>query len=78
MTYTIERTHLTEEEYAAAFHYYESQQKGPGLKFEKETDVLMACITTNPYFFQRKYKHYREAVIKNSHILLCMKLQVNW
>lgn len=64
MPFKLEITVLAEEEYSSAFHYYEEQQPGLGDKFEKETDYLMDKLKINPYLFQRKYKHYREAVYK--------------
>ena len=63
-TYKIEITNLAEEEYSSAFHYYEALQTELGDKFEKETEYLMDKLKVNPYLFQRKYKHYREAVFK--------------
>lgn len=64
MNFKIDITILAEEEYSTAFSYYEEQQLGLGSKFEKETDFLMAKLKVNPYLFQRKFKHYREAVYK--------------
>ncbi|MFN7911387.1 MAG: type II toxin-antitoxin system RelE/ParE family toxin [Bacteroidota bacterium] len=64
MAYKLEITILAAEEYNSAFNYYEKQQQGLGDKFEKETDNLIEKLRANPYLFQRKYKHYREAVYK--------------
>lgn len=64
MAFKVEITILAEEEYSSTFCYYEEQQPGLGDKFEKETDYLMDKLKLNPYLFQRKYKHYREAVYK--------------
>ena len=64
MVYKLEITILAEKEYSYSFHYYEEQQPGLGDRFEKETDYLMEKLKVNPYLFQRKYKHYREAVYK--------------
>lgn len=64
MPYKIEISSLAEEEYSSAFNYYEEQQSGLGDTFEKETDYLIAKLRVNPYLFQRKYKHYREAIFK--------------
>ena len=55
---------LAEEEYSSAFLFYQEKQHGLGVRFEKETDHLMKKLESNPYLFQRKYKHYREAVYK--------------
>lgn len=65
MTFKLEITTLAEEEYSSAFHYYQEQQQGLGDKFEVETEYLMDKLKQNPYLFQRKYKHYREAVFKH-------------
>lgn len=62
--YKLEITNLAEEEYFSAFHYYEVQIPGLGIRFEKETDTLMNQLKSNPYLFQRKYKHYHEVVYK--------------
>lgn len=64
MAFKIEITVLAEQEYSSAFHYYEEQQSGLGDKFENETEYLINKLKANPYVFQRKYKHYREAVYK--------------
>ena len=64
MAFKLEITVLAEEEYSSAFYYYEGQQPGLGDKFEKETDYLMDKLRVNPYLFQRKYKHYREALYR--------------
>ena len=62
--YKLEITILAEEEYFSAFNYYENQQQGLGNKFEKETEYLMDQLKVNPYLFQRKFKHYREATFR--------------
>jgi hypothetical protein len=64
MVFKLEITDQAEEEYSLAFIYYQGQQLGLGDKFEKETDYLINKLKANPYLFQRKYKHYREAVYK--------------
>jgi hypothetical protein len=64
MVFKLEITDLAEEEYSLAFNYYQGQQLGLGDKFEKVTDYLINKLKANPYLFQRKYKHYREAVYK--------------
>jgi len=60
--YKLEITALAEEEYFSAFYYYEEQQVGLGIKFQKATETLMDKLKVNPYIFQRRFKHYREAV----------------
>lgn len=63
-TYKVEITILAEEEYSSAFQYYQDQLPALANKFEKETDYLIEQLKSNPYLFQRKFKHYREAVFK--------------
>jgi hypothetical protein len=62
--YKIEITILAEDEYSSAYNYYEDQQFGLGEKFEKETEYVLDKLKVNPFLFQRKYKHYREAILK--------------
>ena len=62
--YKIEISTLAEEEYSSAYTYYEDQQHGLGEKFEKEAEHLIDKLKVNPFLFQRKYKHYREAILK--------------
>ena len=62
--YKIEITILAEEEYSSAYNYYEDQQYGLGEKLEKETEYVLDKLKVNPFLFQRKYKHYREAILK--------------
>ena len=62
--FKIEITLLAEEEYSTAYHSYNEQQSGLGNRFEKETDYLMDKLKENPFLFERKYKHYREANFK--------------
>jgi hypothetical protein len=62
--YKIQISTLAEEEYLSAYKYYENQQYGFGEKFEKEADFLIDKLKVNPFLFQRKYKHYREAILK--------------
>jgi hypothetical protein len=64
LPFKLEITVLAEEEYSSAYNYYESQRLGLGQKFEKETDYIMDKLSVNPYLFQRKYKHYREAMLR--------------
>ena len=62
--YKIEITILAEEEYSSAYNYYEDQQYGLGEKLEKEIEYVLDKLKVNPFLFQRKYKHYREAILK--------------
>ena len=64
MAFKIEITVLAQEEYVSAYRYYEEQVYGLGERFEAETESLINKLKSNPYLFQRKYKHYREAVYR--------------
>ncbi len=55
---------MAEEEYSSAFLFYQEQVLGLGDKFEKEVDYLITQLKRNPFLFERRYKHYREAVFK--------------
>lgn len=59
--YKILFNELAESEFVIAFQYYEQQQIGLGVKFEIDTEFIIQHISENPYIFQRKFKHYREA-----------------
>ncbi len=62
--YKLFFTELAEGEYIEAYSYYEEQQKGLGEKFEFEMDSILNYIVANPFIFQRKFKHYREAPLR--------------
>jgi len=62
--YNIKITRFAEQEYALAYVYYESVEKGLGNEFEKQVDSIITHIKSNPHLFQRKFKHYREALLK--------------
>jgi plasmid stabilization system protein ParE len=62
--FKVEITEYAESEYVLGFEYYEEQVVGLGVKFESEADTLLKQISENPYLFQRKFKHYREAIFR--------------
>lgn len=62
--YRINITKKAEAEYNAAYWYYEEQRSGLGAFYEHETDKLLKTLKGNPLLFQRKYKQYREALLK--------------
>ena len=74
MEYVILFTSFAENEYISAFQFYEDKQNGLGLKFETETSNLIEHLKQNPHQFQRKYKHYREAVYKKSPYFLIYEI----
>lgn len=55
---------MAREEFAIAFLFYEDQLIGLGDRFESEFERTVNQIASNPFLFQRKYKHYREALVK--------------
>ncbi len=55
---------LAEREFVNSFQYYEEQQVGLGQKFESELAKILSKISKNPFLFQRKFKHYREAPLE--------------
>ncbi len=62
--YKILITELAENEFVSAYQYYELQQIGLGLRFEAEIEIIFKHLISNPFIFQRNYKHYREAPLK--------------
>ena len=62
--YSIVITEKAESEYYDAYWYYEKAQPGLGLSFEHEADRSLKTIKKNPLLFQRKYKRYREALLR--------------
>jgi hypothetical protein len=62
--FKLEITELAEIEFISGFHYYETQQAGLGSQFELQVDILISKIIDNPFLFQRRFKHFREALIK--------------
>ena len=63
-THKLVFTTKSENEFIEAAAYYETQQKGLGYKFSESINTLFTSLTINPFAYQRKYKHYREAVLK--------------
>lgn len=47
-----------------AFDYYESKQKGLGARFLDYWEAHLESIEQNPLLFQKKYKDFRQALIK--------------
>ncbi|MBI4945897.1 MAG: type II toxin-antitoxin system RelE/ParE family toxin [Bacteroidetes bacterium] len=62
--YRIIITEKAEAEYENAYWYYEEKRSGLGASYEHETNLLLKTIKANPLLFQRKYKQYREALLK--------------
>lgn len=62
--FRIEISDRTEAEYSHAYWYYEDKSAGLGELFEQEADNTLTAIKSNPLVFQRKYKHFREALLR--------------
>ena len=62
--YRIIISEKAEAEYNTSYWYYEKKKSGLGASYEHETDKLLKTIKENPLLFQRKYKQYREALLK--------------
>jgi toxin ParE1/3/4 len=63
-TFSISLTQKSEQEFIDAVVYYETQQPGLGVRFQNAINKLLLSICKNPFAYQRKYKHYREAISK--------------
>lgn len=71
------RLRLTEKaqtEYIDAFLYYENKQEGLGARFEKEVDELITLIQEAPLLFSKKYKSFREPLLKNFPYLVVFEI----
>jgi hypothetical protein len=62
--YVLVFTSKSENEFIDSAIYYETKQKGLGYKFSESVNEILNSISKNPFAYQRKYKHYREAVLK--------------
>jgi Txe/YoeB family toxin of Txe-Axe toxin-antitoxin module len=63
--YSITLTEKLEKEFIDAVIYYETQQRGLGARFQNSINELLNTICKNPFAYQRKFKHYREALTKS-------------
>ena len=77
MGFKVLITKHAEVDYITAFKYYDEKNSQIGLKFELETQDLINTLMSNPYLFQRKYKHYREAIYKNFPYLISYEISEN-
>ena len=57
-------TEKAEVEYFTAYWYYEERQSGLGDSFEGEAEHSLKTIKRNPFLYQRKYKKFREALLR--------------
>lgn len=65
---------LAEKELADAYIYYESKSNLLGEKLILEVESILEKIEKNPHLFPRRYKHYREAVLKKFPYLLVYEI----
>ena len=72
--YHIIITETAEAEYNDAYWYYEEKQNGLGVSFDCEADQLLKTIKKNPLLFQRKYKQYREALLRRFPYLIVYEI----
>jgi plasmid stabilization system protein ParE len=67
-------TEKAQAEYIDAFLYYENKQDGLGDRFEEELDELMGLIQEAPLLFSKKYKNFREPILKNFPYLVVFEI----
>jgi plasmid stabilization system protein ParE len=75
--YKINYSELAEAEFIETYNYYEKQSTGLGEQLISETETIIAAISKNPYLYQRKHKHYREAVLKKFPFFLVYEIHGN-
>jgi len=63
--YKLRLTEKAEREYIDAFVYYEDKQSGLGIRFEEELGQLLKVIEKTPSLFAKKYKDFREPLLKH-------------
>ncbi len=63
MSYTLIFNIDAENEFIAAYQWYEEQQKGLGDRFENETEKQFEKIKANPLIFHLSKGNFRESLI---------------
>jgi plasmid stabilization system protein ParE len=63
-SYSLFVSKKASEEYSDAFWFYEGSRPGLGIAFEAEVEKLFQQIQKNPYLFPRRFKRFREALVK--------------
>ena len=61
--FLIEISELAETEILMAYQYYENESKGLGNRMINEIDEIIKLLEIYPFLFQKKHKHYREAIL---------------
>ncbi len=64
MKYTIDVKITAKSGVLEAFDYYEGKQKGLGIRFLDCWETQVDMIKKEPLLFQKKYKEFRQALIK--------------
>lgn len=64
VAYKIAFTTLAETEIIETYNFYEDKQKELGERFLKAIQTTSNSLKLNPYIYQRKHKHFREALVK--------------
>ena len=75
--FSISLTQKSEQEFIDAVIYYETQQRGLGERFQNSINILLNNICKNPFAYQRKFKHYREAISKPFPYLVVYEINEN-
>lgn len=73
MTYTVEMSPKAEKELYQAWAWYEDEQPGLGIRFEKEFFRKIGLIQSNPLHYPLK-KELREAMMETFPYLLVYKV----
>jgi plasmid stabilization system protein ParE len=64
MKYTLDIKETAKVGLFEAFDYYENKQEGLGDKFLDDWETHLNIIKQNPLLFQKKYKDFRQLLIK--------------
>lgn len=64
VVYKITFATLAETEIINAYNFYEDKQKNLGERFLAAMQTSINSIKLNPFIYQRKHKHFREALVK--------------
>lgn len=75
--FSISLTQKSEQEFIDAVVYYENQQRGLGERFQNSINKLLNTICKNLFAYQRKFKHYREALSKPFPYLVVYEMYEN-
>ncbi len=75
--YRLKITDRAEAEYKKAYWFYEDRQPGLGDRYEAEAEKLIQLILENPRLFPRKYKRYREGLMKRFPFFIVYEITVD-